>query len=333
MKLIIQIPCLNEKDTLPVTIKDLPRSLPGVDEIEYLVIDDGSTDGTAEAAKALGVRHVVRFTKRKGLAAAFMAGIDASVQLGADIIVNTDADNQYNAADIEKLIAPILGGRADYVVGQRPVNEIEHFSFIKKKLQSLGSLVVRAVSGTDIPDATSGFRALSRDAALKMNIFSEYTYTLETIIQAGLKGIAITSVPIRVNPQLRESRLIKSVSDYIKKSIITIFRIFMFHKPLASFVYLGATVFSMGLLIGVRFLYFYLTGHGAGHIQSLILLAVLLTIGFNIMVLGLVGDLISVNRRLIEDVQFRIRKMEIELKGSGAGREGSKMKAGRDDRR
>ena len=311
MKLIIQIPCYNEALTLPQTLRELPRQLDGVDTVEWLIIDDGSADGTAEVARQCGAHHIVRLAGHQGLARGFATGIEACLKQGADIIVNTDADNQYCAADIPLLIGPIIRGEADIVVGARPVGEIAHFSLTKKLLQRLGSWAVRAVSGTDVPDVTSGFRALSRGAALRLNVFSNYTYTLETIIQAGRSNMVVTSVPIRTNPPLRETRLIKSIPDYIKKSVVTILRVFILYKPLRFFVYSGAAVFLAGFLLGIRFLSAYLMGHGAGHIQSLILAAVLLTIGFQLGILGLVADLISTNRRLLEDLQYRLRNAEM----------------------
>jgi glycosyltransferase involved in cell wall biosynthesis len=311
MKLIIQIPCYNEEETLSATLQDLPCKLPGVDEIEVLVIDDGSTDNTVEVARQHGVQHIVSLTKNKGLAMGFMAGLDACLRLGADIIVNTDADNQYCGEDIAKLVEPILKGQADIVVGNRQVNGIEHFSFWKKRLQNLGSWVVRQVSATPIPDATSGFRAFSRDAALQMNIVSRFTYTLETIIQAGKKNIALTHVPVRTNPKTRESRLFRGTGAYIKRSMSTIVRIYTMYEPLKMFSYIGGSVFVLGMLIGIRFIYFFITVGGAGHIQSLILAAVLLIVGFQIFMMGLLADIIRSNRLLIEDVLFRVRKAEL----------------------
>ena len=310
MKVVIQIPCYNEEKALPITLDALPRSLPGVDEVKWLIIDDGSTDQTAEVALAHGVDHIVSFTKNQGLAKAFMAGLEASLGAGADIIVNTDADNQYCANDIPKLIEPILSGKADIVVGSRPVAEIEHFSPIKKILQKLGSWVVRVASRTDIPDAPSGFRAISRDAAMRLNVFNEYTYTLETIIQSGQKGMAITSVPIRTNKDLRPSRLVKSISSYISQSILTIIRIFMTYRPLRFFAIPGVISFSLGMLISLRFLYFYLTGNGSGHIQSIVLAALLLGTGFFLCVVGLIADLIAVNRKLMEKLDWRVQQVE-----------------------
>jgi glycosyltransferase involved in cell wall biosynthesis len=311
MKLIIQIPCYNEAKHLPVTLKELPRQVEGFDSVEWLIINDGSTDETAEVAKANGVDHVICLTKNQGLAKGFQAGIDACVKLGADVIVNTDADNQYNAQDIVKLVEPILQGKADYVIGARPIEDIKHFSFSKKMLQKIGSWVVRTTSNTDIPDAPSGFRAISKNTALKLNVFNEYTYTLETIIQAGQKNMAICSVPIRVNSDIRPSKLVKSIPSYIKKSIITIIRIFVVYKPFRFFMSIGVLLFSLGFLIGLRFLYFYLTGQGQGHIQSVILAGALLAMGFQTMLIAFIADLFSVNRKLLEDLQFRLKKIEL----------------------
>lgn len=313
MKLIIQLPCLNEEETLPRTIRDLPKEIPGVDTIETLIIDDGSTDRTVEVAKELGVNHIVQFTNNKGLAEAFMAGINASLQHGADIIVNTDGDNQYRGEDIPKLIDPILRGKADMVIGDRQVEKVSHFSRIKIFLQKLGSWIVRQVSDTQIPDTTSGFRALSREAALQLMVISKFTYTLETIIQAGKKNLAVTAVPIQTNEKFRESRLFKSVPAYIKRSISTIFRIYTVYEPLKMFIMIGGMIFSLGLILSLRFLYFYLIGHGTGHIQSLILAAVFFIIGFQVIVMGLIADLISANRRLIENSLYRLRKLEMNF--------------------
>lgn len=312
MKLIIQIPCYNEEKTLPITLNDLPKKIEGIDIIEYLIIDDGSTDNTVEVAKANGVHHIVKFKKNKGLAAGFMAGIDVCLKFGADIIVNTDADNQYCGQDIEKLVRPILEGQADIVIGERPIDRIEHFSWLKKKLQRLGSWVVRVASDTDVPDAPSGFRAYSREAAMRLNVVSEYTYTLETVIQAGRKNMAITSVPIKTNAELRKSRLFKSMFSYIKRSVFTIIRIFAMYKPLKFFTVLGAAVFMAGVLIGLRYLYFYIIGQGSGHIQSLILAAVLIMLGFQTGVIGLQADIIASNRKILEEVQYRIRKIDYD---------------------
>ena len=310
MKLIIQLPCYNEAETLGITLAELPRSLPGFDQVEWLVIDDGSQDATVEVARQNGVDHVVSFSKNQGLARAFMAGLDAGLKLGADVIVNTDADNQYNADDIPLLVQPILDGKADVVIGARPISEIEHFPLIKKVLQKLGSLVVRLASRTEIPDAPSGFRAMSRDAAMRLNVFSDFSYTMETIIQAGQKNMAIMSVPIRVNEDLRPSRLVKSIPNYLSKSAMTIVRIFVVYKPFRFFMALGMVSFSAGFLIGLRYLYFYLfTEDAAGHIQSLILASILLGMGFQAFALAFIADLLAVNRRLMEDVQYRLRVM------------------------
>lgn len=315
-KLIIQIPCFNEEKTLPVALSALPREVEGFDVVEWLVIDDGCRDKTVEVARQYGVDHFVRFTKNKGLAKGFMAGLNRCLQLGADVIVNTDADNQYNAADIPKLTAPILNGEADVVVGARPIDDIEHFSAVKKMLQKLGSLVVRIASKTQVKDATSGFRAISREAALQMNVFNEYTYTLETIIQAGQKNMAIMSVPIGTNEFLRPSRLMSSIPSYIKKSMATIFRIFVVYKPFRFFLSIGLTLLALGGLIGLRFLYYYFTAGGAGHIQSLILAAILIGIGFQVVLTAFLSDLLSVNRRLLEDLQYRIKRNELMQRDS-----------------
>ena len=305
MKLIIQIPCFNEAQTLSVTLSALPRSIAGFDKVEWLIIDDGSQDGTVEVAKAHGVDHVVRHAGNKGLARAFMTGLETCLRLGADVIVNTDADNQYNADDIPVLTLPILQHRAEIVVGARPIATIEHFSPVKKVLQRLGSWVVRAASNTDIPDAPSGFRAMSRAAAQRLMVFNDYTYTLETIIQAGQKNIAITSVPIRVNEDLRPSRLVKSIPSYIKRSIITIVRIFIIYRPFSFFGTIGAILFADGFLIGLRFLCHYLQGNCEGHIQSLILASVMLGMGFQTLLVAFVADLLAANRKLLEDIRFK----------------------------
>jgi glycosyltransferase involved in cell wall biosynthesis len=308
LKLIIQIPCYNEEEYLGATLNDLPKKLEGIDEIEYLVIDDGSTDKTVEVAKKMGVNYIIRHNNNLGLARAFATGIENCLELGADIIVNTDADNQYCADDIEKLIKPILNGTADIVIGARPIDKIKHFSTTKKILQRIGSSVVRFFSNTDVLDATSGFRAISKKAAYHINIFSNYTYTLETIIQAGRKGLAIISVPIRVNPVTRPSKLIKNTFHYIFSSIITIFRIFIIYKPFRFFVILSLIFLTFGLTLGFRFLYFFILGYGEGHIQSLILMLILMILGFLLFIMGLVAELIAINRTLIEDIQFKIRK-------------------------
>ena len=310
MRLIIQIPCYNEEKSLPVTITDLPRQLSGVTSIEYLIINDGSQDRTEEVARRCGVHHIVNLTQNSGLAVGFMAGLDACLKLGADIIVNTDADNQYCGLDVETIIRPLLEKRADIVIGERPINETEHFSWLKKKLQRLGSWVVRLASKTDIPDAPSGFRAFTRDAAMKINVVSEYTYTLETIIQAGCKNMTILSVPVRTNPDMRESRLFKSMWQYIKRSIFTILRIFIMYKPLYFFMSLGLCFFGVGFLIGLRYLILLWFYNSSGqHIQSLILAAILILIGVQTMVLGLQADMIAANQKIIEDVQYRVRRI------------------------
>lgn len=312
MKLIIQIPCYNEEATLGLTLSELPRQIPGVDTVEWLVVNDGSRDRTIEVAKVCGVDHIVNLRHNQGLAKAFMAGIEACLRAGADIIVNTDADNQYCAADIPRLIEPILAGHAEIVVGERPISKIEHFSPIKKVLQRWGSWVVRLASNTRIPDAPSGFRAISRSAALQLNVFSSYSYTLETIIQAGQKGMVITSVPIRTNVYLRPSRLVKSIPSYIKRSILTIVRIFMTYKPLKFFTILGSIPFSMGFLLCVRWLILYLGGTTRAHVPSLVLAAILILIGFQLWMFGLAADLIAVNRKILEDIQLRLRRSEVD---------------------
>jgi glycosyltransferase involved in cell wall biosynthesis len=313
LKLIIQIPCYNEEKTLPVTIRDLPREIPGIDEIEYLIIDDGSTDRTVEVARELGVHHIVRQPKNKGLAIGFMTGIDACLKLGADIIVNTDGDNQYKGQDIPKLVQPILEGRAEVVVGDRQTDTIEHFSPVKKKLQKFGSWVVRRASGSDVIDTTSGFRAYSRDAAMRLNVVSEYSYTLETLIEAGRRKAAIENVQIGTNEQLRESRLFSSMWGYIKKSGATIIRVYSMYRPLQIFLTLGLIVFCAGFFIGVRYLYFYFNGQGSGHIQSLILSSILITTGFQLGVFGLLADAIAANRKINNELLYRIKKLEYDL--------------------
>jgi glycosyltransferase involved in cell wall biosynthesis len=310
MKLIIQIPCFNEAESLPTALDGLPREVDGFDKVEWLVIDDGSTDNTVEVAKDHKVDYIIQHTKNQGLAKSFMTGLDACLNLGADVIVNTDADNQYNPKDIVKLVQPILNGKADIVVGARPINTVKHFTFIKKMLQKVGSWVVKVVSKTDIPDAPSGFRAISREAALHLNVFNDYTYTLETIIQVGKKNMAIMSVPIRVNEYLRPSRLLRSTPSYIKQSIVTIVRIFVVYKPFRFFMSIGVFIFALGVLIGLRFLYHYSLGNGKGHVQSLILASIFLGIGFQTMMVAFVADLLAVNRRLVEDIQYRMRKIE-----------------------
>ncbi len=317
-KLIIQIPCYNEEATLGLTLSQLPRSIPGIETVEWLIINDGSRDRTVEVAQSCGVDHIVSFERNQGLAKGFMAGIEACLKAGADIIVNTDADNQYCADDIPKLIKPILDGDAEIVVGARPIQKIKDFSPVKKLLQKLGSLVVRIASKTNIPDAPSGFRAISRKAALRLNVFNEYTYTLETIIQAGQRGMAITSVPIRTNGYLRPSRLVKSIPAYIQRSIITIFRIFMTYRPLQFFMMLGSVPFSAGLLLCMRWLFLFwgIIGDNPAkpRVPSLILAAILILVGVQLYILGLVADLMGVNRQLLEDIQLRLRRNELDKK-------------------
>jgi glycosyltransferase involved in cell wall biosynthesis len=315
MKLIIQIPCYNEAQVLPNTIHELPRQLTGIDTLEYLVIDDGSTDGTANSARACGVHHVVTLPGHLGLAAAFMAGIDACLKRGADIIVNTDADNQYHSEDIQQLIAPILLGRAHLVIGDRGVATLSGFSPLKRQLQRLGSWVISKTSGIPTPDATSGFRALSREAALRTMVLSNYSYTLETLIQAGAKRLSVEFVPIRTNPQTRPSRLMKSIPHYLTHSTATILRAYTMYRPLRVFTILGVLIIALGMVPAVRFIYFYLQGQGDGKIQSLIFGAVLLIVGFQVLLIGLVADLISFNRKILDDISLRLRRLELEEPG------------------
>ena len=312
MKLIIQIPCLNEAETLEIALNDLPKHIDGIDEIEYLIINDGSVDNTVEVARNWGVHYIVSFKRNKGLAKGFMAGIDACLKHGADIIVNTDADNQYCGEDIEKLVRPILDGKADIVIGERPIDETEYFSPLKKKLQHFGSYIVRKASKTDIPDAPSGFRAFSREAAMHINVMNNYTYTLETIVQAGRSSWAITSVPVRTNGELRKSRLFHSMGAYLKRSMITIIRAYMMYRPLTFFSVLGLIPFTGGFLIGLRFLIYWLKGSGSGHIQSLIFASTLMLLGFMTFIVGLQADVIANNRKILEDIQYRIRKSEYD---------------------
>lgn len=314
MKLIIQIPCYNEENSLPITLKALPKQIFGIDEIEILVIDDGSTDKTVEVAKANGVQHIVSMPHNCGLAKAFVAGINGALAQGADIIVNTDADNQYCADDIEKLIRPILNKEADIVIGTRPVSNISHFSLLKKTLQKLGSWVMRRVSSTQVEDAPSGFRAFSRAAALQINIFDNYTYTLETIIQARAKGLQLVCVPVNVNPDLRESKLVKNMFDYIRRSVFTMLRMFIIYRPFRFFAILASLFFTIGFLVGLRFLYFYLFSNGAGHIQSLILAAILIITSVQIGVIAILSELFCINRKLLEDIQRRIKLQDLQNK-------------------
>ncbi len=336
-KLIIQIPCLNEAETLPATLAELPRSIPGIDVIEVLVVDDGSRDGTAEVARAAGVDHVIRLRRNKGLAAAFAAGIDASLKRGADFIVNTDADNQYPGPQIAALLEPLLKGDADIVIGDRNIASVRHMTWRKRQLQRLGSWVVRQVSGTSVPDTTSGFRAYTRDAALRMTIVSEFSYTLESIIQAGKKRMAIAHVPVETNPRTRQSRLFDSMFSYIKRSAATIVRIYAMYEPLKIFTYVGVTVIAVGALISFRFVYTFLTEPvwGPRHLQSLLFAAVVVIIGVQVLLIGLLADVISANRKLLEDLLYRVRSLELprhaddsaagaepprELSGTGATR-------------
>lgn len=314
MKLIIQIPCYNEEASLPITLNALPKQISGIDEIEILVIDDGSTDKTVEVAKANGVQHIVSMPHNCGLAKAFVAGINGALAQGADIIVNTDADNQYCADDIEKLVRPILNKEADIVIGTRPVSNISHFSLLKKALQKLGSWIMRRVSSTQVEDAPSGFRAFSRAAALQINIFDNYTYTLETIIQARAKGLQLVCVPINVNPDLRKSKLVRNMFDYIKRSVFTMLRMFIIYRPFRFFSILASLFFISGLLIGLRFLYFYIFSHGSGHIQSLILAAILIITSVQIGVIAILSELFSINRKLLEDIQRRIKLQDLQNK-------------------
>ena len=314
MKLIIQIPCLNEEDQLPTTLGDLPRHVEGFDAVEWLIIDDGSTDRTIEVAKANGVDHIVRLTNNKGLATGFQAGLDACLKLGADVIVNTDADNQYSAADIPKLVQPILEGRADMVVGDRVVESIEHFSPLKKALQKLGSAVVRRASGTDVPDTTSGFRAYNREAAIQVQVVSKYTYTLETIIQAGKMLVAIDHTPIGTNPVTRESRLFESMSAYVRRNTVSIFRIYSLYEPLRVFMMAAAVLGLAALVIWLRFAYFYvIEDEGAGHVQSLILGAVLFIAAVQLAALGVMGDILAGHRILSQRILERVRRVELQL--------------------
>jgi len=307
MKLIIQIPCYNEEKSLPVTMSHLPRQVAGFDSVEWLIIDDGSTDQTAEIARALGADHVVRLPKNMGLAKAFMKGLAESLKRGADVIVNTDADNQYDASCIGSLTQPILDGSAELVIGTRPIDSIQHFSVQKKIFQKIGSWIVRLVSNTSVPDAPSGFRAIGRDAAMQMNVFNNYTYTIEMIIQAGTKNLCIASVPIKVNETLRPSRLMKSTIEYVLKSLATIIRIFVIYRPFRFFITIGLSLFSIGLVIGLRFLLLFLAGLGHGHVQSLILAAILLLMGSSTMLIAFLADQLAVNRRILEDIQYKLR--------------------------
>jgi len=313
MKLIIQIPCYNEEETLPMVMEDIPKEIPGVDTIETLVIDDGSTDRTVEVARELGVNHIISHVGNKGLAAAFTSGINECLKLGADIIVNTDGDNQYPQKEIPNLIKPILEKRADIVISDRQTSQIEHFSWLKKRLQSLGSTVVRAASGTNIPDAPSGFRAYSREALLHLNIVTRFSYVTETIIQAGKRSIAITHIPVSTNPKTRESRLFKNMWQHVFESGKSIIRIYSMYESLRIFLAIGAALFIVGTAGIGRWLWFFVTEpEGTGHVQSLIISAVLVIVGFQIGLIGLLSDLIAINRKLIEDALYRLKKIEHE---------------------
>jgi glycosyltransferase involved in cell wall biosynthesis len=309
IRVVIQIPCHNEEETLPAVIADLPRSLPGVTDIRFLVINDGSTDRTVEVAQRLGA-SVVSLPRKSGLAKAFLTGIDAALAMDADVIVNTDGDGQYRGADIALLVAPVVARKAELVIGVRPVTEIATFSPVKKLLQRFGSAVTRAASGTDVEDAPSGFRALSREAAMRMHVFNRYTYTVETIIQAGQKGMAIATVPVGVNAPTRPSRLARSMTSYVARQMLTIIRIFMTYRPFVFFAAPGATIFAVGFAIGVRFLFYYFGGDGSGHVQSLLLAVLLLGSGFFLVIVGLLADLISVNRNLLERIDYQVRLLD-----------------------
>lgn len=304
MKLIIQIPCWNESETIGITLSTLPRSVDGFDTVEWLVIDDGSEDDTIEMARRYGADHIVCHNRHQGLARAFMSGLRECIELNADVIVNTDADNQYNADDIPRLVTPIIKGSADIVIGARPIAEIRHFSRTKKFLQKFGSWMVRQISFTDVPDTTCGFRAMTREVARRTMVFSEYTYTLETIIQAGHKKLSIESIPIRVNEDIRPSRLLKSIPSYIRQSVITVIRIYVVYRPFHFFGSIGIGFFVIGSVLGLRFLYYYMTGNGSGHIQSLILMSVLLGMGFQTVLIAFIADLFSANRKILEEIRY-----------------------------
>jgi glycosyltransferase involved in cell wall biosynthesis len=312
VKLIIQIPCYNEETTLPLTLQDLPRTLPGVDLIEYLVVDDGSTDRTVQLARELGIQHIVCHKANRGLAAAFVTGLEAALAAGADIIVNTDGDNQYYGADVEALIRPILEGRADVVVGDRGVAALQYFSPVKRALQQIGSWVVTQAAGTSIPDATSGFRAFTREAALRLTVLSDYTYTLETLIQAGARRMAVVYVPVRTNPRTRQSRLVRSTPSFISLSAVTILRFYTMYRPLRVFMTIGGVFIVLAVALGVRFLYYYILGMGSGHVQSLILAAILTIVGFQIALIGLLADSSAMNRKMMEEILYRVRERELQ---------------------
>lgn len=310
MKLIVQIPAYNEEATIAQTLRDIPKKLDGVTAIETLVVDDGSTDNTADVARKAGATHIVQLKTHRGLSSAFTAGIDAAVRLGADIIVNTDADNQYNGADVARLVAPIVKGSTDVVIGDREVGKSEHMSPFKRFLQRLGSWTVGLASGLRVADVTSGFRAFSRDAALQINVFNPFTYTLETIIQSGNRNLGVQSVTVRTNAPTRPSRLYRGMGTYLRKSMATIFRIYTLYKPLKTFFAIGALLMLAGVGIGLRFLWYFIEGDRGGHVQSLILSAVFLIVGFQTLLIGLIADLISVNRRLSEEVLIRVKRLE-----------------------
>lgn len=312
MKLIIQIPAYNEEYTLSQTILDLPRSLSGIERVEVLVVDDGSTDRTAEVAREAGADYVIRLKQHQGLAMAFAVGLETALRLGADIIVNTDADNQYRGEDITKLIQPILNGEADIVIGDRGVATLEHFSPVKRWLQRWGSRIVGWASGIPVLDATSGFRAFSREAAMRLTVLSDYTYTLETLIQAGMRKMKVVYVPVRTNPQTRPSRLIRSIPSFLAISAVTIVRFYAMYRPLRVFTTIGTILVLGGVILGARFMYFYLQGRGTGHIQSLILASILSIIGFQVLLIGLIADLIQMNRRMLEEILYRTRKIDLK---------------------
>jgi len=310
VKLVITIPALNEEQTLPKTLADLPKTVHGFDQVEWLLVDDGSEDRTSQVAREAGVQHIVRHPQRRGLAEAFSTALDAALRIGADVIVNTDADNQYSASSIEELVRPIVAGRADIVVGQRVGRGVAAFSRSKKTLQRLGSAVVRTASATQIPDTTSGFRAYSREAALRLNVLGQYTYTLESLIQAGRSGLSVISLPVETNPATRRSRLFSSTPEYVVRSAAQIIRAYAMYEPLRTFLYLAAVAFIGGSTIFVRFFVYFVSGNGTGHVQSLILGAVLMMVAFQLTVLGILADLLAANRKLLERVLFRIRSAE-----------------------
>ncbi len=311
MKLVIQIPCYNEENTLPATYRDLPREIHGIDEIEVLVVDDGSTDATVDVARALGVQHVLSLGRNRGLAEAFVKGLEYALSVGADIIVNTDADNQYRGADIARLVEPILAQQADIVVGDRGVTTVSEFSSLKRKLQQLGSWVVQQAAGVAIPDATSGFRALSREAALRTIILSQYSYTLESLIQAGARKMSVKYVPVQINPQTRPSRLMRNIPHYLFNSTKTIIQAYTMYRPIRVFFFFGGLMVALGTLLGGRFLVFYLADQGNGHVQSLVLTSILLIVGFQVILIGLLADLIGANRKILEETLYRIRRLEM----------------------